>query len=51
MRCIIGDTIIHFTSDDLRIIKNLDPNKAHDHDMISIQIVKFVMALFAAHLN
>ena len=32
---------IHFTSDDiLKIIKNLDPNKAHGHDMISIWMIK-----------
>ena len=32
---------IHFTSDDiLKIIKNLDPNKVHGHDMISIWIIK-----------
>ena len=32
---------IHFTSDDiLKIIKNLDPNKAHGHDMISIRMIK-----------
>ena len=32
---------IRFTSDDiLKIIKNLDPNKAQGHDMISIRKVK-----------
>ena len=32
---------IHVTSDDiLKIIKNLDPNKTHGHDMISIQMIK-----------
>ena len=32
---------IHFTSDNiLKIIKNLDPNKAHRHDMISIRMIK-----------
>ena len=32
---------IRFTSDDvLNIIKNLNPNKAHGHDMISIRMVK-----------
>ena len=32
---------IHFTSDEtLKIIKNLYPNKAHGHDMISIWILK-----------
>ena len=32
---------MHFTSHDiLKIIKNLDWNKAHGHDMISIQMIK-----------
>ena len=32
---------IHFTSDDiLKIIKSLDPNKAHGHDMITIRMIK-----------
>ena len=32
---------IHLTSDDiLKIVKNLDPNKAHGHDMISIRTIK-----------
>ena len=32
---------IRFTSDNiLKIIKNVDPNKAHGHDMISIWMVK-----------
>ena len=32
---------IDFTSDDiLKIMKNLDPNKAHGHDMTSIRMVK-----------
>ena len=32
---------IRFTIDDiLNIIRNLDPNKAHGHDMISIRMVK-----------
>ena len=32
---------IHFTSYDiLKIIENLDPNKAHGHDMISIRMIK-----------
>ena len=31
----------HFAKEDiLRIINNLDPNKAHDHDEISIRILK-----------
>ena len=30
-----------FTADDIKIIINkLDPNKAHDHDMISIRQIK-----------
>ena len=33
----------------LKIIRNLNPNKAHGHDMISIQMLKFVMNLFANH--
>ena len=32
---------ICFTSDDiLKMIKNLDPNKSHGHDMIIIRMVK-----------
>ena len=32
---------IHFTSDDiLKIIKNPEKNKTHDHDLISIWIIK-----------
>ena len=32
---------ISFTKDDIaKIIKNLDPNKAHGHDMISIRMLK-----------
>ena len=32
---------IHFTSDDiLKIIKNPEKNKTHDHDLISIRIIK-----------
>ena len=31
---------IHFPTDDiLKIIRNLDSNKAHEHDMISIQMI------------
>ena len=37
------------TYDVLKIIRNLNPNKAHGHDMISIQMLKFVMNLFANH--
>ena len=32
---------ISFSSNDIaRIIRDLDPNKAHDHDMISIRMIK-----------
>ena len=32
---------IDFSTDDiLKIIRNLDPNKAHGHDMISIRMIK-----------
>ena len=32
---------ISFTSSEiLKILQNLDPNKAHDYDMISIQMLK-----------
>ena len=38
---------IHFTSDDnLEIIKNLDPNKRHGNNMVSIRIIKFCDASF-----
>ena len=34
-------TTIDFSNNDiLKIIRNLDPNKAHGHDMISIRMVK-----------
>ena len=35
-------TRIDFPNDDtiLKIVRNLDPNKAHGHDMISIRMVK-----------
>ena len=34
-------SIIDFSTDDiLKIIRNLDPNKAHGHDMISIRMIK-----------
>ena len=34
-------TAIDFSNNDiLKIIRNLDPNKAHGHDMISIRMVK-----------
>ena len=32
---------IDFSTDDiLKIIRNLDPNKVHGHDMISIRMIK-----------
>ena len=32
---------VNFSSDDIsKIIKNLDPNKAHGHDMLSIRMIK-----------
>ena len=33
-------TIDFSTNDILKIIRNLDPNKAHGHDMISIRMIK-----------
>ena len=36
----ILDTIIFSKEDIYKIIKNLDPNKAHGHDMISIRMIK-----------
>ena len=36
----ILDTIIFSKEDICKIIKNLDPNKAHSHDMISIRMIK-----------
>ena len=34
-------TTIDFSNNDIvKIIRNLDPNKAHGHDMISIRMVK-----------
>ena len=37
------------TDDILKIIRNLDPNKAHGHDMISIRMIKNGIVLFADH--
>ena len=34
------DTIIFLKEDIHKIIKNLDPNEAHGHDMISIRLIK-----------
>ena len=43
---------IHFTSDDnFKIIKNLDPNKRHGNNMISIRIIKFCDASFCKPLE
>ena len=36
----ILDTIVFSKEDICKIIKNLDPNKAHGHDMISIRMIK-----------
>ena len=36
----ISDTITFSKEDIYKIIKNLDPNKAHGHDMISIRMIK-----------
>ena len=36
----ILDTIIFSKEDIYKIIKNLDPNKAHGHNMISIRMIK-----------
>ena len=33
-------TTIDFSNDILKIIRNLDPNSPHGHDMISIRMVK-----------
>ena len=33
-------TVEFSTNDILKIIRNLNPNKAHGHDMISIQMLK-----------
>ena len=39
--------VITFTCDDIATsIKNLDPNKAHGHDMISIHMLNYVENLF-----
>ena len=36
-----SQSTINFSTDDiLKIIRNLDPNKAHGHDMISIRMIK-----------
>ena len=36
-----SQSTINFSTDDiLKIIRNLDPNKAHRHDMISIRMIK-----------
>ena len=43
---------ICFTRDDiLNIIRNLDPNKAHGHDMISIRMVKLCDASLCKSLE
>ena len=40
----ILDTIIFSEEDIHKIIKNLDPNKAHGHDMISIHVIKLCIS-------
>ena len=33
---------VNFSTDDIsKIINNLDPNKAHGHDMLNIRLIKF----------
>ena len=39
-------TICFTKHDTAKIIKNLDPNKAHGHDMVSIRMLKFVVNQF-----
>ena len=40
-----SQSTINFSTDDiLKIIRNLDPNKAHRHDMISIRMIKICHA-------
>ena len=42
---------IHLTCDDiLKIIRNLDPNKAHSHDMVSIWMIKICDAPICMNL-
>ena len=44
-------SFIDFDLDDIpKIIYNLDPNKAHGHDVISIHI-KYAVTLSATHFN
>ena len=38
--CSSRSTVEFLTSDILKIIRNLNPNKAHDHDMIRIRMLK-----------
>lgn len=38
--CSSRSTVEFLASDILKIIRNLNPNKAHDHDMIRIQMLK-----------
>ena len=47
----ILDTIIFSKEDIYKIIKNLDPNKAHGHDMISIRMIKLCGISICKPLN
>ena len=42
-------TVEFSTNDILKISRNLNPNKAHGHNIISIRMLKFAMNLFASH--
>ena len=42
-------TVEFSTYDILKIIRNLDANKAHGHHMICIRMLKIVMNLFPSH--
>ena len=47
----ILDTIVFSEEDIYKIIKNLDPNKAHGHDMISIRMKNCATFPYANHLK
>ena len=43
---------LFFTVDDIaKIINNLEPEKTHEHDMISIRMLKLCRTLFLNHWN
>ena len=46
-KCKSLSTVEFSKNDIVKIIRNLNSNKAHGHNMISIQMLKFVMNLFA----